>query len=63
MKLSARLMVFGIGIILAGILGILFNFQPSSGILYWYIAEGLPIFASVAGPIILIVGLFVKDKK
>lgn len=63
MKKSARVMILGIGIILAGILGMLFHAEPSSGYLYWYISNGLPIFASIAGPIILIVGCFIKDEK
>ena len=65
MKRSARFMVLGIGIILAGILGfLLMEDQTSNGsILLWYIGQGLPLLGALAGPILLVVGFFIKDDK
>ena len=65
MKRSARFMALGIGLILAGILGMMFGSDPNVGTggqAFVYQAQILPLLGSVAGPILLIVGFFVKDK-
>ena len=61
MKKSAKIMVLGIGIILVGIIGVLFNLEPSTGIFYWFLAQGVPVFSMFAGPLLLLIGVFMKD--
>ncbi len=61
MKRSLKTMLLGIGIILVGIIGVMFNLEQSYGVFFQVIAFYVPIFSMFAGPIILLIGFFTKD--
>lgn len=67
MKKSSRIMTFGVGIILAGILSCLLSFyfrDDMTSNAYWlYLGQLLPLSSVVIGPVCLVIGLFIKDDK
>ena len=67
MKKSARFMILGIGLILAGILSgnlsFLFRDDLTSNLYWLYLEQLLPLSSVVIGPVLLIIGFFVKDEK
>ena len=67
MKKSARFMILGIGLILAGILSgnlsVLFRDDLTSNLYWLYLEQLLPLSSVVIGPVLLIIGFFVKDEK
>lgn len=67
MKKSARFMILGIGLILAGILSgnlsVLFRDDLTSNLYWLYLEQLLPLSSVVIGPVLLVIGFFVKDEK
>ncbi len=61
MKKSLKTMILGIGIILVGIIGAIFNIAQSHDVFFQVIAFYIPVFSMFAGPIILLIGFFMKD--
>ncbi len=54
-------MILGIGIILVGIIGAIFNVAPTHDVFFQVIAFYIPVFSMFVGPIILLIGFFMKD--
>ncbi|MEI3152965.1 MAG: hypothetical protein V8S82_04970 [Eubacteriales bacterium] len=67
MKKSARFMILGIGLILAGILAgnlsVLFRDDLTSNLYWLYLEQLLPLSSVVIGPVLLVIGFFIKDEK
>ena len=67
MKKSARFMILGIGLILAGILSgnlsVLFRDDLTSNLYWLYLEQLLPLSSVVIGPVLLVIGFFIKDEK
>ncbi len=60
-KKSVKVMLFGLGIILAGIIGAIFNVQQGTGAFASFICFICPMISMFGGPIIMLIGLFMKD--
>ncbi len=61
MNQSTKTMLLGMGIIQAGIIGALFNMVQSHDMLLNILGFWIPVFAMLAGPLIMLIGFFKKD--